>query len=158
MVKKTFKESFLIQKRVIGALIIREILTRYGRHNLGFLWLFLEPVLFTLGIITLWSLTKIHSGNFSIVAFAITGYSTVLMWRNTSGRLANAIEPNLSLLYHRNVKVFDIFFARFILEVAGITVSFIVLMGVCCVVGVMPYPYDVLKMLEAWGLLGLFSL
>jgi ABC-type polysaccharide/polyol phosphate export permease len=34
---------------VLGALLIRELLTRYGRHNIGFLWLFVEPMIFTLG-------------------------------------------------------------------------------------------------------------
>lgn len=32
--------SFQIQLRVVGALLMREILTRYGRHNIGFLWVF----------------------------------------------------------------------------------------------------------------------
>ena len=32
--------SLRVQRRVIGALFMREALTRYGRHNIGFLWLF----------------------------------------------------------------------------------------------------------------------
>ena len=36
--KTSFLESLLIQKRVIGALLMREIITRYGRNNIGFLW------------------------------------------------------------------------------------------------------------------------
>ena len=34
------RDSWRIQRRVIWALVMREILTRYGRHNIGFLWLF----------------------------------------------------------------------------------------------------------------------
>ena len=124
MVTHSFIASLKIQIRVIGALLMREVLTRYGRHNLGFLWLFLEPVLFTLGIVVLWSFTKLHAGSISIVAFAVTGYSYVLMWRNVAGRAAKAIEPNLSLLYHRNVKIMDLFLARIILEISGNTISF----------------------------------
>jgi capsular polysaccharide transport system permease protein len=30
--------SFRIQRRVIGALIMRETFTRFGRENLGFAW------------------------------------------------------------------------------------------------------------------------
>jgi ABC-type polysaccharide/polyol phosphate export permease len=41
--------------RVIGALLMREILTRYGRHNIGFMWLFVEPMMFTLGVLALWT-------------------------------------------------------------------------------------------------------
>src|SRR5512136_516731 len=111
--------SFRIQLRVIGALLMREILTRYGRHNIGFLWLFVEPMLFTLGVTALWTLAKAHQvSRIPIVAFAITGYSSVLLWRNMPGRCVSAIEPNLALLYHRNVKIIDVFAARLILEAA----------------------------------------
>ena len=37
-------QSWKIQRRVVWALTLREILTRYGRHNIGFLWLFAEPM------------------------------------------------------------------------------------------------------------------
>lgn len=149
--------SLKIQFRVIGALLMREVLTRYGRHNLGFLWLFLEPVLFTLGIVVLWSFTKLHAGSISIVAFAVTGYSYVLMWRNVAGRAAKAIEPNLSLLYHRNVKIMDLFLARIILEISGNTISFILLTIVFVCIQLMPAPADIFLMICAWGLLILFS-
>ena len=46
----SFRQSWTIQLRVIWALLLRESLTRYGRHNIGFLWLFVEPMLFTLGV------------------------------------------------------------------------------------------------------------
>lgn len=153
-----FISSLKIQLRVVGALLMREILTRYGRHNLGFLWLFLEPALFTLGIVTLWSFMKSHSNEgISVVAFAVTGYSYVLMWRNVASRCSKAIEPNLSLMYHRNVKVLDLFLARIILEVSGITISFVTLVAVFSILGLMDPPRDVFLMLMAWCLLVLFS-
>ena len=34
----SLRQSLGIQKNVIGALIMREIITRYGRNNIGFLW------------------------------------------------------------------------------------------------------------------------
>ena len=115
--------SAQIQLRVLSALLMREVITRYGRHNIGFMWLFLEPMLFTLGIAGMWSLLKMsHGGQVSIIAFALTGYSSVLVWRNTAGRCSKAIEPNSSLLYHRNVRVLDLFLARAILEIAGATI------------------------------------
>ena len=122
----TLRRSFQIQMRVIGALLMREVLTRYGRHNIGFLWLFVEPMLFTLGVTALWSVAKAaHGTTIPIVAFAVTGYSTVLIWRNMPSRCVCAIEPNLALMYHRHVKIIDVFAARLILEAAGATISFI---------------------------------
>lgn len=152
----SFIKSLKIQIRVIGALLLREVLTRYGRHNLGFLWLFLEPLLFTMGIIVLWSYTKLHTGSISIIAFAITGYSYILMWRNIGGRLAGAVEPNLALMYHRNVHIIDVYWSRLILEVAGITISFILLMAIFIVLGLIDMPDSIFLMLCAWLLLTLF--
>lgn len=52
--KTSFWESLAIQRRVIGALLMREIITRYGRNNIGFLWLFVEPLLMTFVIVLMW--------------------------------------------------------------------------------------------------------
>jgi capsular polysaccharide transport system permease protein len=50
--QQTFSDSIYVQIRVIGALMVREMLTTYGRKNLGFLWLFLEPLIFIfLGVV-----------------------------------------------------------------------------------------------------------
>lgn len=152
------RRSLAIQARVIGALLVREMLTRFGRHNIGFMWLFVEPMLFTLGITALWTATKgAHGSSLPIVAFAVTGYSSVLMWRNSAGRCAKAIEPNLSLMYHRNVKVIDIFAARIILEMAGSTTSILILSTVFIALGWMAMPNDILMMIQAWLLLAGFA-
>lgn len=151
--------SARIHARVVGALLMREILTRYGRHNIGFLWLFVEPMIFTLGVAMLWTATKAtHGSNLPIVAFAVTGYSTVLLWRNTASRCTRAIEPNMGLLFHRNVRVTDIFFARALLEIAGATISTIVLIAMFIALGLMRVPYDLLTMLTGWLLLAWFSI
>lgn len=147
-------KAFRVQCRVIGALLMREVITRYGRHNIGFMWLFAEPMLFTIGVTILWSLAGMHNNSsIPIVAFAITGYSSVLLWRNMPGRTVNAIEPNLALMYHRNVKVIDIFISRLLLEVLGATISFIVLATVATTLGWMKLPHDILKVLTAWFML-----
>lgn len=150
--------SLQIQVRVIGALLMREIITRYGRDNLGFLWLFVEPILFTLGVTALWTATKLtHGSNLPIVAFAITGYSSVLLWRNCANRCGMAIRPNLGLLYHRNVLVLDLFIARILLEIAGASISFVVLASLFTSLGWMELPADVVGVLYGWLLLAWFG-
>jgi ABC-type polysaccharide/polyol phosphate export permease len=137
---------------------MREIITRYGRHNIGFLWLFAEPMMFTLGVTALWSFAKTaHGSSLPIVAFAITGYSSVLLWRNMPGRCSGAIEPNLALMYHRHVKVIDIFAARILLEVAGTTASFITLGIIFTAIGWMKPPEDILKIMLGWLMLAWFG-
>jgi capsular polysaccharide transport system permease protein len=150
--------SLAIQGRVISALLMREIVTRYGRHNVGFMWLFLEPMLFTLGVTALWAGTKaIHGSTLSIVGFAITGYSSVLVWRNCANRCATAITPNLSLMFHRNVRVVDLFASRILLELCGATMSLVVLSLIFIAVGWMSPPADVLTMVTGWLLLCWFG-
>lgn len=150
--------SWRVQRRVIGALLKREILTRYGRHNIGFLWLFVEPMIFTLGVTALWTATKsVHGSNLPIVAFALTGYSSVLLWRNMPGRCINAILPNLSLMYHRNVRVIDIYFARLLLEGGGATISFVTLSIFFISIGWLKPPEDVMEIFAGWILIAWFG-
>jgi ABC-type polysaccharide/polyol phosphate export permease len=150
--------SWAVQRRVIKALLMREILTRFGRHNIGFLWLFAEPMLFTLGVTALWSVLRtVHVSTLPIVAFAVTGYSSVLLWRNMPSRCIQAIEPNLALMYHRNVKVMDIFASRLLLEVTGVTTSFFVLSLFFISIEWMRPPEDILKVASAWLLLAWFG-
>ncbi|RKP47733.1 ABC transporter permease [Pararobbsia silviterrae] len=155
-----FGRSFAIQRRVIFALIMREIITRYGRNNIGFAWLFAEPMLFTIGITVLWSVAKENAGghHINIIAFAITSYTTVLMWRNTIGNCTHAVVPNQSLLFHRNVKIIDFFFARIILEISGVTFSTAVLFLALLITGLIPPPADVLTMIGGWILLAWYSI
>lgn len=153
-----FQRSFAIQMRVIGALLLREIITRYGRHNIGFLWLFVEPMLFTLGVATLWTLSRSsHGSSLSIVAFAVTGYSSVLLWRNMTNRCINAIAPNAALMHHHNVKIIDIYASRLLLEASGATISFVVLAILFVAAGLMPPPSDLLKIITGWVMLAWFG-
>lgn len=155
----SFRQAFSIQRRVIGALLLREIITRYGRHNIGVLWLLLEPMLFTLGVAGLWSLARLHTlTDIPIIAFAITGYSSVLLWRNAASRCSKAIEPNLSLMYHRNVKVMDIFISRVLLELVGGVGSLIVLTVFFAGVGAMQWPRDISLVLGGLLLLAWFAM
>ncbi|HST01631.1 MAG TPA: hypothetical protein VLJ84_08220, partial [Usitatibacter sp.] len=118
--RPSLRRSLVLQRRVLHALLMREVITRFGRDNLGVLWLIAEPMLFTLGVATLWSAVGLeHLSAVPVIAFAITGYSSALLWRNCATRCSMAIESNKGLLYHRNVRVIDVLLTRILLEVAG---------------------------------------
>ena len=148
-----------VQRRVLVALMLRELVTRFGRHNLGALWLVAEPMIFTLGVAAVWEAAGLNrAGGISIVAFAITGYSSVLLWRNSVSRCVGAIHANLNLLFHRNVKVIDLLVARALLEIGGATTSFVLLTLIFVGVGSMPAPQDLLRVLFGWAMLAWFGL
>jgi ABC-type polysaccharide/polyol phosphate export permease len=156
--RRPLRAAFAIQMRVLHALLMRELITRFGRENLGVLWLVGEPMIFTLGVATLWSVAGLRHGSaIPIVAFAITGYSSVLMWRNSVTRAGAAIEQNKSLLFHRNVRVIDVLLTRILLEAGGATASFVVLSLVFMGVGWMPPPNNLLEVLFGWLMLAWFG-
>ena len=154
----TLGRSFVIQGRVIHALLMREVITRFGRDNIGVLWLVGEPMVFTLGVAAFWYATKLNHGSaIPIVAFAITGYSSVLLWRNTVNRANAGIQQNLNLLYHRNVRVADVFVSRILIEIAGATGSFLVLGTFFTLIEVIKPPEDPLMVLAGWLMLAWFG-
>jgi capsular polysaccharide transport system permease protein len=137
---------------------MREVITRFGRENLGVLWLIGEPMIFTLGVTALWAAADLHHGSpLPIVAFAITGYSSVLLWRNTVTRCNSGIQQNINLLYHRNVRLLDVFITRIVLEVAGATASFIVLAIFFGWLEWIRPPVDPFRVLSAWLMLAWFG-
>lgn len=150
--------SLEIQRDVLRALFMREVITRYGRHNIGFLWLFVEPMLFTLGVTALWTITGLHKiSSLPIAAFALTGYSTVLLWRNMPNRCIGALAPNSSLMYHRNVRTVDIYLSRIALEFVGGTASFVLLSCALITAEIIAPPENILLVAVAWLLTAWFG-
>ncbi|MCY1670971.1 ABC transporter permease [Novosphingobium sp. SL115] len=148
---RSFRRSLAIQIRVVWALMLREVLTRYGRHNIGLFWLYVEPMMFTIGVTILWyAIGANHGSNLPIMAFALTGYSTILLWRNMPNRVVMAVSSNLSLMYHRNVRVIDLFASRLLLEFISVTSSFFFLTVLFGFTGYMDPPEDILALCGAW--------
>ncbi|HYA43521.1 MAG TPA: hypothetical protein VEF34_19630 [Syntrophobacteraceae bacterium] len=147
--------SAVINFRVVGAILMREVITRYGRNNFGVLWVVGTPLIFTVGVTILWNVYGRHGGHtgITITAFAWTGYSTVMIWRNATAHCGKAVEPNAGLLFHRNVKVVDLIYARSMMEIAGATGSTIVVGLVLMGSELIVPPKDVLMMLFGWMLL-----
>lgn len=154
-----FKRSLAINKRVLWALILREMLTRFGRENLGILWLILEPMMFISGITVLWTVMEpglVDTG--SVAEFAVVSYPTVLLWRNSPGRMIKAIESNQSLLHHAFVKPQDFFFSRLVLELVSATAAFVIIFLFFYFIGIMRLPYSILDMIFGWCMIAFFSI
>lgn len=157
--KNSFLHSLAVQKRVVSALFLREIITRYGRNNIGFLWLFMEPLLITSVILTIWGFFRADTMyGLPVIPFVITGYPLTMMWRNSSNRCIGAISANAGLLFHRNVKIIDLHISRSLLEISGCTIAFIVIFLCMYVFGLMEAPSNILLMIFAWFLMAWFSI
>ncbi|MBE7620707.1 ABC transporter permease [Gluconacetobacter entanii] len=122
------KSGFETQWHVLGALIIRELHTRFGRDNIGFLWIMLEPSMLTLGVSALHAAQGpfMHIG-MPTGSFLVSGYTFFCLFRSVVNRSGGAIESNRSLLYHRIVTIFDILLSRALLEAAATVLAVIFL-------------------------------
>ena len=156
--ERSLWECFKTQCRVLHALFLRELITRYGRHNIGFMWMFAEPMIFTLGVTALWSLMKQGGhGGIPITAFVLTGYSAILLWRNVPGRCIGALLPNFALMYHQNVKAIDVYWARIGLEIVGASMSCVILSIGFISFGMVEPPHNYLTALAGWALLSWYA-
>jgi len=123
--KVSFLRSLQIQTRVLRALIIRNVISEYGRANIGFLWVVVEPMLFAIGVLVMWSLFRGAKGDVSLAGFVLSGYIALTLWRRvTSGssKFARKLTP---LRYHRNVTIFDGFIAKVALVTLGGSAAFV---------------------------------
>jgi capsular polysaccharide transport system permease protein len=147
-----------VQARVVGALILRELHTRFGRDNIGYLWFLGEPMLLASGV----SLVHLTSrfpvpGGLDIVPFYVTGYCAYMMFRSNLNRAAATIEVNRTLLYHRQVTPFDLVFSRCLLEFAATLASMYILLGLATAVGLGHMPDRPLTLLLGMALMLWFT-
>jgi capsular polysaccharide transport system permease protein len=159
----SFLQSMQIQYRVIRALMLREIIFRFGRRNIGFLWLFAEPLFFVVAIVFFRSYIRqsgfetAHYG-INLIAFVLTGYCLAMVWRNACNKGSDAVSASAPLLHHRNIKTVDLYLSRLFLEFFGLTLVFFGLLFLLCMIGLMPWPEDLLLMITAWLLMLWFAL
>jgi capsular polysaccharide transport system permease protein len=138
-----FQRSLRIQCRVIGALIMRETWTRYGRENLGFVWLFAEFLIFAMPVILMWHFIRgRYEHGLLVVPFVWSGYLPILLFRHIGGHMLRAVRLNMSLFYHRNVTPFDAVIARIAVEILGNYGAAVFSFFLLYAIGVMKWPYD----------------
>lgn len=156
---KRLRDGLRIQMLVVKALMIRELTTRFGRENIGFLWLMAEPLMFAGLVGFVWTLmkgTEMHG--ISVVAFVITGYIPLTFFRHGVGKSSNIFVANGALLYHRQVKILDFIFVRVLIEVIGSMMAFVFIAIILGYFGLFPMPHDLGYLLAGWGIYVLFVL
>nr|WP_255568605.1 ABC transporter permease [Neoroseomonas alba] len=142
--------------RVIGALIIREMHTRFGRHRLGYVWLFFEPLLLG-GMIAVIHGSSIGGENLrGTFEFFSIGYIMFFAFRGMVNRASGTIGANRGLLYHRQVTLPDLFYARHIIEAVACTGVLTIFTVAGIALGSDP-PDSPAKMISALGLMVLLA-
>lgn len=147
-----------IQRRVIGALMVRELVTRFGRENIGFLWIMVEPLLFAGLVGIVWRFMHgPEEHGVSVVAFIASGYIPLTLFRNAVSRSIRVFTVNGSLMYHRQIKVLDFIFVRFLIEMIGAMMAYAFIGILLITFNEAPMPADLGALLFGWFLYCLFS-
>lgn len=142
---------------MIKALIIRDMMSRYGRENIGFLWLIVEPIILIAGVIVLWSLMKgTITHGVSVIAFTLTGYSMLTLWRHLVARGTHCMRVNTGLLFHQNVRIIDTVIAMIVMETISTFTSFLFCYVLLYLLGIVGVIYDPLLLVLAWLMMALF--
>ena len=114
--------GFKLQAVIVQALLLREMQTRFGRNQLGFLWLFIEPLLLAAAIGAFKWATEIGQTipGVSIFVLTLVGYLPYFTFRAIVGRAPGTLKSNMTLLYHARIKLLDVVLARHLLEMAAV--------------------------------------
>jgi capsular polysaccharide transport system permease protein len=131
------------QRRVIGALLIREIQARFRREGLGFGWLFGEPLMFAIPVLTLWSLVRArYEHGVPFMAIFVSGYMGILLFRHVGASMLMFVRGNANLLFHRQIGLLDIFVAKLLMEVVGNITALVVVYAIFIIAGRVDFPVN----------------
>jgi capsular polysaccharide transport system permease protein len=155
---RDFWHGLRVQARCVHALIIRDMMMRYGRDNIGFLWVVFEPMILTVGVMMVWSILKpSYEHGVQIISLVLTGYMPLTLQRHMSNAGIFIFRRNAGLLYHRNITLIDTFASRMFLEFAGTTTALFVVTASLVAFGLVPPPRDLLLVSAAWILMGTYA-
>lgn len=151
--------GFAIQGANIKALMIRDMMMRYGRDGIGFVWAVIEPMLLCVGVMFLWNTLGIaKKEGVNIVELVLTGYMPLTLWRHMTGNSVRLFRASVSLLYHRKISLFDIFFARQATEFIVTSIALFAIWLTLYEFGVVRAIANLDTFLLGWFMMGWFSI
>lgn len=151
--------ALVSQWRVLRALIVRDLIIRYGRDNIGFIWVVLEPMILCAGVTTLWSLAKQpYEHGVHIVTFVVTGYMPLTLFRHMMSSNVHILRRSLPLLLHRQLSLTDAVLSRCLLEFIGTTMALCTVYGFLFLAGIAQPIHDINLVMGGWLLLAWLSL
>lgn len=152
--RNTALNGFANQFRNVRALVLRDLMMRYGRNNIGFAWVILEPLLLTVGVMVVWSLTMVGSRHgIKVVELVLTGYMPLTLWRHMTNGPIMIFRRSAPLFYHRTITPFDILASRLSLEFIGTSAAFLIAWGFLYTAGVVSAIARLDLLLIGWAMM-----
>ncbi|PWR19557.1 ABC transporter permease [Zavarzinia compransoris] len=148
---KTLFQSFALEGQILLALIMREMHTRYGRENLGFLWVMAEPLLFGVAVAFLWGAMKpAYEHGIGVFTITVSGYMPMVMWRGVFSRSVLAFRANAALMYHQRIRLINFVTSRVVIEVFGVILAYVIASSLFIFIGLMDWPTDLGPFYAGW--------
>lgn len=119
-----------VQARVLFALVMREMVTRYGRSAGGYIWAIIEPLATIALLSAVFSAISRHPSlgtNFPL--FFATGYGIFHVYKDISASVSAAVQSNRSLLTFPRITMLDVIIARFLLQSVTSIMAFSAIMA-----------------------------
>ena len=152
------RTSWQIQKAVLHALFVRELKTRFGHYRLGVVWALLEPLFPLLLFMGLYYFREITTmGGLAIPVFLATGLAPFFFFRQVVNQFMGAVGANRNLFIYRQVRVFDAYLCRFLLEAAIAFLALVILLAGSWWLGYQVSVVNSIQFLFIFTLLGLFT-
>lgn len=154
-----FLAGLSVQKRVVHALFLRELKTRFGKYRLGYLWALLEPVAHMALLMVIFGYIMSRAmPEISFIVFLINGLVPWFLFSNITSRSLTAIEANQGLLSYAPVHPVDTLISRTLLETMIYAMVYLVLMMALWLSGEAVSLINVPRLLSLWLALALFSM
>ncbi|MEO1491829.1 MAG: ABC transporter permease [Pseudomonadota bacterium] len=145
--------------RVLFAMILREMNSRYGRSVGGYLWAVVEPISFILLFSIVFSvITRDPALGRSFPLFFATGVITFMMYRDIGGLVGGSFLRNKPLFTYPKITLLDAVLAGFLLQaLTFIAVATMVFIGIYAIEDIRPHinPAPVLAAVSIAALIGL---
>lgn len=150
-----FLNSLRTNARTFSALSTRFIIGRYGRNDLGFVWMFVEPALLCIGVMLMWSYTGGHdSHGIGLLSMVFTGYMPLTLWRHVSNSGGHIYRSAKEILIHKNITYIDVLLTRVGLEFLSVSTATLMIYTALFAFEIVPPIYDLEKLLHGWFLMG----
>ena len=145
--------------RTVSALVLREMVTTYGRSPGGYLWALLEPVAGIALLSFAFSLV-FHAPSLgtNFPLFYATAYLPYMLFHDVAGKTATAIRFSRPLLNFGAVSWFDVVLARFLLNLMTHLMVSVVVLGSIIVIFDLNIVPDMALVAAALAMAGVFAL
>lgn len=150
--------ALTIQARVIGALFMRELKTRFD-GPFGVLSIIVEPLALAALITGSRYIRRTGGAEFGLhepFMFFVISYAGFFLFRRIIAGAVGSVESNNTLMFHRNITVLDLVFSRNLLEFAVVT-TILTLIVIVAGFAIDSWPVGIPVMLGAAVLMFLLS-